>query len=200
MRDEQLRRLQRQQRRAADLPLATRLLLEKVRRGALSADTLGLLAAAGDPTARAALGQPAAGDLPLRAWVWGLLPWGRPWVVRALIAAARHVLSPVPPRAAALLQAAEAWCACPCSEHADAAYRWSRTPEPDAGGGGLAYHAVLAAHVAGHMHGEPGERSLSSMVGIAVRTARLAVDDAAALRDAMRDAILAQAWAEGAAG
>jgi hypothetical protein len=194
--DAYVRRLQRQLANTPDVVVAGKVLLETVRAGRLSPAALELLAAAGQPAARAALGEPVLDERPLREWVWALRPWGRPLVVRALVAAARHVLPVTPTGSRPLLDAAESWCACPCTEHAEAAYRASRIAEPDAGGAALAYHAVMSAHVAGHMHGEAGDRSLFSMVGILLRAARQAGGETASLRAAMRQEVVAHAWAK----
>jgi hypothetical protein len=196
VRDAHVRRLQRQLANTPDLAVAGKVLLETVRAGRLSPEALELLATAGEPAARAALGEPIVDERPLREWVWALRPWGRPLVVRALVAAAKHTLQATPGSSQPLLEAAEKWCACPCAEHAEAAYRASRIAEPDAGGAALAYHAVMSAHVAGHMQGEPGDRSLFSMVGILLRAARQAGGEPAELRAAMRQGVVAHAWAE----
>lgn len=111
---------------------------ERLRRGELARERVLLAAYVGDETARAALGVLAPGelDLPrfapaggdLERWVFGLKRWGKPAEVRAGVAIGRMALAawsaryPRDPRLEAAVLAAEAWVACPCAAHAEAAH------------------------------------------------------------------------------
>jgi hypothetical protein len=115
--------------RAGDLEAEAQLLIERRRDGEIAPHGLDLLAYAGAPAARMALGpeappQPAS----LEAWVRGLEPWGRVAWVRAAVAAARLLLplqaerDPRDTRPREAVEAAEAWLAADTDAAIEAAY------------------------------------------------------------------------------
>lgn len=199
--DRDLRALERRS-PAGDAGAAGQLLLRRLRAGRLRREALELAAALNHPPALAALGRaPATEPAELRAWVQGLVdlePAGRPLAVRALVTAARAIedLTAADERH---LEAAEAWCECPCPAHAEAAYRASRGDGGEDGPRGarplVAYHAVMAAHLAGHQRGPNGRTSLRSMVGIALRSVVAAGADPAGLRERIRADLVRRALA-----
>lgn len=168
------------------------LLLLRVRLGQLARDRLELACHLGHPPALVALGQEGWQPPGLREWVLELERWGRPVVVRALVAAAR-VVHPLPDTVARRqLESAQDWCDCPCEEHAESAYQASRAndgKEPSA-----AYYAALTAHVAGHMSGPSGSSSMLSMAKISLRTVGTACEPEA-VRSGIRAALVTWAFA-----
>src|SRR5690606_18593103 len=120
------------------------LLLARVRAGELAPERVELAARLGDAGARAALGLAPGRVAPWRA----LLELPPPALVRALVLAGRR-LAPVAgasPADAAQLEAAAAWCDCPCADHAARAYQASRALPEGSVEPSLPYYAAMAAH------------------------------------------------------
>lgn len=146
MADARLRALEREAIRG-DGVAGARLLLERVRLGALAPSRLHLAAYAGDARARLALG-PGAPVAPAepKAWVLGFESWGQEVCVRAAAAVARAALplwegrrgGPVDPRPRQALEAVDAWLDDPCVARAltcraRAEELWAEVPDsPDA--------------------------------------------------------------------
>ncbi|MCO5169417.1 MAG: hypothetical protein M9894_23990 [Planctomycetes bacterium] len=115
--------------RQGDPTAAARALSARVRAGALTDERLRLAALVGDAAARLALG-PAAPAEPADAdgLAAALQGFGVEAVVRATVAATRAVTAVADPRAGwdlararRAMDAAEAWLACPCDAHVEAA-------------------------------------------------------------------------------
>lgn len=113
--DEQQRSLERLA-AAGDKDAEVLLLVERVRRGAISPERLALLAYVDDATALQYLGSEAPHrPQGLESWIRGMRPWGRVVWVRAAVAAARLVLPFFEakkiddPRVHNAIEAAEAW-------------------------------------------------------------------------------------------
>ncbi len=151
--------------RAGDLDARAGLLLARMRAGELAAERVELAARLGDAGARAVLGLPDRRVPPRRA----LLDLPPPALVRALVLAGRSVAGS--PTEAAQLEAAAAWCDCPCPDHAARAYQASRALPEGSVEPSLPYYAAMAAHTAGR-GGAGGPRSLASLAKIALRAAR----------------------------
>lgn len=146
MADARLRALEREATRG-DGVAGARLLLERVRLGALEPSRLRLAAYAGDARARLALG-PGAPVAPAepKAWVLGFESWGQEVCVRAASAVARAALplwegrraSVVDDRPREALEAIDAWLEQPCVARAlecrsRAEELWAEVPDaPDA--------------------------------------------------------------------
>lgn len=143
MSDQSLRDAERRWAETGSVDDEVRVLVERVRHGMLLRERLEFAAACGHEAAARALHalSPAPASVVSR-WMrgvthlfrsstefGGLLRFGQPVVVRAAVAAAR--LAPVPGAVAPAadvrgatseaLRATEAWLACPCAEHAEAA-------------------------------------------------------------------------------
>lgn len=193
--DHQFRALERQAAQG-DLEAQGQLLLLRVRAGDLSRERLDLAVHLHHPPALRALGRADAdAGSTLPAWVIELERWGRPVLVRALVAAAKLLDAHVDDDTRRQqLAAAESWCDCPCRSHALEAYGASRAtdgvePSPS-------YHAAFAAHVAGNMEGASGRSSLLRVAKIALHDAHLSGREPE-LRDVIRSALVP--WACGAA-
>lgn len=104
-------------------------LVRRLRAGELDEDRLRVAALVGDPAARLALGR-GAPAIPAHAHglARALQAFGSDVVIRATISAVRAMSAIADPRAGwdlrrarAAIAAAEAWLACPCEAHLDAA-------------------------------------------------------------------------------
>jgi len=135
MADDRLRRLEREA-AGGDPEARARLLRERARSGELPRERLGLAAWLGDPAAAAALGPEApAPPEEVGRWAAGAARFGQEAFVRLGGAALRRVLSGRPAGASReaaerVLAASDAWTACPCCEHAEAARRAADAEQP----------------------------------------------------------------------
>lgn len=196
MSDAELRRRQREAADPGDVGAAARHLVAQVRAGTLSPERLTAAAALGHPAARQALGMPleALADSRVDDLVEALVAVHLPTAVRAIVLAVARLAPDEPdPISDGRLDAARAWCDCPCRAHAEEAHRLSTVPEFALGLRGsfveAALRAVEAAWLAGS--GGPVERYL----GVALRPIREGTDDQAALAARVRGDLLA--WALG---
>ena len=175
--DERIRRFERLA-RGGDVAAMGQLLLERLRLGYLSRDRLELAAHLNDPAALAALGVDPSGEpADLREWTCALQRWGRPTVVRALVAAGRTLQpSRAPAANEALLEVARTWAECPCTPHAQEAYEACGHAEQgnpfESSASSVAFHVAHATYVAGFNQGPAGGTSLQSMVAIVLRVLR----------------------------
>lgn len=200
MSDAELRRRQREAADPCDPGAAARHLTARVRAGSLAPERLVVAAALGDAAARLALGL----GLRLEAvrvervddLVHALAPVHLAAAVRA-IALAVGRLAPVEPDpiSAGRLEAARAWCDCPCARHAGEAQRLVTVPEFALGLRGPFVEAALRAAEAAALAGS-GAPALN-FLGVALRPIREGAaagdHDEARLAAAVRADLLA--WA-----
>ncbi len=113
-------------------------LVRRLRAGDLDEERLRLAALVGDPAARLALGRDAPAVPPTpAALARALRAFGAEALVRATVVAARAMAATADPRfwdlsrARAAITAAEAWLACPCDAHLEAARDVGQTGDED---------------------------------------------------------------------
>lgn len=199
MTDERRRELE----RSDDVEDRARLLVERVRAGDLAADRLRLAAYLGHAGARLAVEgeswEPPTGGL--RAWVSGLVRYGKEARVRAALAICEAVV--VEPRgeveptrpwrrvgepdfARAAVDAVRAWLACPCDEHrgqcrqaADAAgLVYPGALRLDERWAAFAQAAAAAAYLTAEPDAEVAQERWHVAAGVEVDAARRLLDDA----------------------
>lgn len=147
MGDGGLRRLERAAAQG-DATARARWLAEQVRRGVLAPERVALAAYLGDPAARSLGSPPRRPPGGLAAWGAGLTRWGPEWVVRAVVAAARHALPdllrwfPDESRPGEALEVAEACLLLPISNPERAVAAHAAAQEANASADQVRYHLI----------------------------------------------------------
>lgn len=192
------RELRQAEREAADggPDAEARLLIARVRAGTLDPERLATAAAAGHLDSRRALGWSDAP--PILRRVDDLVAVLAPpdgdvrAAVHALAFAVRRLAPAEPdPISVDRVDAARAWCECPCAAHAEEAYRLSQLPEFALGLRGFYVEAALRVSEAAYLAGHGGDAR--AFLGVVLRPIREGAPDEAALALAARDDLVA--WA-----
>lgn len=194
MTDRELRRAEREA-SAGGTDAEARLLIARVRAGTLDRERLEVAAAAGHLESRRALGW--AGAPPLLQRVDDLVlaldvTRDVSAAVHALALAVRRLAPAEPdPISVDRVDAARAWCDCPCPAHAEEAHRLSQLPEFALGLRGPYVEGALRVAEAAYLAGHGGDAR--AYLGVVLRPIREGTRDPAALAAAARDDLVA--WA-----
>jgi hypothetical protein len=193
MTDRELRRAERDA-SGGEPDAEARLLVARVRAGTLAPERLELAAAAGHPDSRRALGW--SGAPPTLRRVDDLVAaLSDPGAVHALALAVRRLAPAEPdPISVDRIDAARAWCECPCPAHAEEAYRLSQLPEFALGLRGPYVEGALRVAEAAYLAGHGGDAR--AYLGVVLRPIREGAEDEAALAASTRDELVT--WALGA--